>query len=54
MVDDRTLRLATNPQRPKRSPGERFVDFEFFFDREKGGCRSRQDERGSSHRTPLG
>jgi RNA polymerase sigma factor (sigma-70 family) len=37
MVDDRMLRLTTNPPAAKEVAGERLVDFEVFFDREKAG-----------------
>ena len=37
MVDDRMLRLTTNPPEAQAVAGDRLVDFEVFFDREKAG-----------------
>jgi DNA-directed RNA polymerase specialized sigma24 family protein len=37
MVDDGTLRLTTNSPEAEAVAGERLVDFEVFFDREKAG-----------------
>ena len=41
MVDDRTLRLTTNSPEAEAVAGERLVDFEVFFDREKAGSSGR-------------
>ena len=37
MVDEGMLRLTTNPPEAEAVAGERLVDFEVFFDREKAG-----------------